>query len=265
MQHNSFSLTTQLTLRFVRGILTAALILGLPGTILAADPQIESTVTTTVATYQVLSNGKPVVGSITISADNKNDPNLSQTVTADSTGLFSFKATAPGQNNTDFFSYKLTFPNNETASFAIVGGKNTITPLSSDLTFTNASINPTTTTTPTAPIVNGSTIGTPTSNSDLLRSTLNLGNPTPFGTVKDFIAYIPRVLFYFIGVASLFGFLVGAYTYFVSDGKEDMLEKGKAQMVGSIIALIIVLSAAAIVAGASQFAKTANTSSLITK
>ena len=93
----------------------------------------------------------------------------------------------------------------------------------------------------------------PAGDLDGLNDPVTLNNPSQFGTISSLVNKIPEILVSFIGVGALFGFLMGAYMYFISGGNEDGTGKGKVQMVGSIIALFIVLSAAAIVNLASKF------------
>jgi hypothetical protein len=60
----------------------------------------------------------------------------------------------------------------------------------------------------------------------------------------------------FVGIAALLAFLAGAYSYFLSGGNEDAINKARTQMVGSVIALFIVVAASGIVSIFTNFFKT---------
>ena len=90
-------------------------------------------------------------------------------------------------------------------------------------------------------------------NTSGLSAPVSLKNPSQFESLADFVGAIPYILTAFIGVGTLFGFLLGAYMYFTSGGNEEQMEKGKTQMVGSVVALFIVLSAGGLIALISNF------------
>lgn len=59
----------------------------------------------------------------------------------------------------------------------------------------------------------------------------------------------------FVGVAALLAFLAGAYGYLISGGNEESINKARTQMVGSIIALFIVVAAGGLVSIFTNFFK----------
>lgn len=72
-------------------------------------------------------------------------------------------------------------------------------------------------------------------------------NPTSYPTLLPVVTDVSGYLVKFVGVAAIFAFLAGAYSYFLSAGNDEQLQKGRNQMVGSMVALFLVISATAIV------------------
>ncbi len=75
----------------------------------------------------------------------------------------------------------------------------------------------------------------------------NLANPTKYKTLTDVLPSVQSLLLKFVGAVTLLAFMAGAYSYFLSGGNEEQLNKGRQQMVGSLIAFFIVVAAAGIV------------------
>ncbi len=128
--------------------------------------------------------------------------------------------------------------------------------------------NPSQTTCPTtAPSGTAATsapvVSAPVADSNALTTPLNIQavNPTKFTTIAQFLTDIPTILLSFIGTAAIFGFLLGAYMYFIAGGTEENVEKAKTQMIGSVIALFIVLAAAGITYELQTFFSSGPTSS----
>lgn len=74
-----------------------------------------------------------------------------------------------------------------------------------------------------------------------------LVNPTDYTVVAQVGEELPGFLVKFVGVGAIFAFFAGAYAYFLSGGSEDQINKGRMQMVGSVIALFVVIFAERIV------------------
>jgi hypothetical protein len=72
-------------------------------------------------------------------------------------------------------------------------------------------------------------------------------NPTKYTNIMAVITDVMGFLIKFVGVAAIFAFLAGAYSYFLSGGNEEQMNKGRTQMLGSFVALFIVLAGGAIV------------------
>ena len=59
------------------------------------------------------------------------------------------------------------------------------------------------------------------------------------GLLNEFRA----ILFRFAGGLTILAFFGGAYTYFLSGGNEEAINKGRTQMIGSLIAFVIIAGA----------------------
>ncbi len=70
--------------------------------------------------------------------------------------------------------------------------------------------------------------------------------PKTTGT-SGFLNDLPKLLVGFAGAFAILAFFGGAYTYFLSGGNEDHMTKGRHQMLGSILAFAVIVTAEAIV------------------
>ena len=72
-----------------------------------------------------------------------------------------------------------------------------------------------------------------------------------YGFLNDFNS----LLFVFAGAFAILAFFAGAYSYFLSGGNEENMKKGRTQMLGSVIAFIIIAGAAGVVSIAEKLFK----------
>ncbi len=78
-------------------------------------------------------------------------------------------------------------------------------------------------------------------------------NPTKYVNIVSVLKDVTDYLIKFVGIAAIFAFLAGAFSYFLSGGNEEQMNKGRTQMLGSFVALFIVLAGGAIVSIFSNF------------